>query len=190
MATQVDLVVDFVAPRNRNVRFYPAGRNFRGEVRIQETAGSTPAALIQVGGVIPGQRMLVDSKRKYVKVIDRMTLKENQMIDRELRRLCRTERYWNFAYEHYEEDVEYNLSDNDWRQWLWWIKRLVDHGRARIVQGKLPVADGPAGDNEILKMGRFQFGDSCGLVPIDKDRPFYMADERDIEHPELMGVGA
>jgi len=181
-----DCVIDFVAPRNRNIRFFPAGKNFRGECRLDQCVGNTPAALLQVGGVIPGQRMLIDSKARYVKVIDRMNLRENQLIDRELRRLTRTEKYWNFEFGHYEDDQEYHLSENDFRTWLWHLKRIVDHGRGKVVQGTFPVEN----YDDILKSGRVQLGDPMGLVPIDKDRPFYMADKRDVENKELIGLGA
>jgi hypothetical protein len=164
-----DLVLDVVAPRNRDVRFTPAGIVLRGEKRITEISSiSVNGAIAMAGGVIPGQRLMVDLKMRHVKVIDRMTLPESRAIDKVLRDLCKTERYQQWKYGEYLPDSDFGgISEKEWPKWLFCIRRLVDHGRLRVVKGGelLPsLAD-------IAKMGDITF--FVGNVRSrNEDKPF------------------
>lgn len=191
MATEsFDVVLDAYAPRNRNVRFWPAGITLRGECRWDQLTGDSPnGAMLQTGGVIPGQRMLVDTKNRTVKIIDRMELPENKEKDSALRALVKTEHYWGGRFGHYEPEQNFELSEEEWPTWLWHMRRSVDHKRMNLVKGKIP------GYSEILRMGKVQLGDSCNVKPIDEKKPFYMLDESDAEKFEtkedkrLVGAG-
>lgn len=187
-----DVVLDVYAPHNRNVRFWPAGETLRGEVRMTELATDRPpGALLSVGGSIPGQRLLIDTAERHVKIVDRMNLPENADKDRALRKLTQTEQYYRFAYKEYEPDIDYGVPVAEWPTWLWHLKRLVDHGRLKVVKGSLPGYSEIAAMCDHAKGIRIQLGDSCNVRPEDLDRPFYAMDERDAEKLlELETAGA
>lgn len=183
-----DLVLDVVAPRNRNVRFGPAGINLRGEARIAEISSlNINGAMAKAGGSIPGQRILVDTRQHHVKIIDRMTLPESKSIDRALRELCRTEQYMHAKYGEYLPDYDAGgISDDEWPKWLYAMRRLVDHGRLKIVKGDnlLPKL------SEILKLGPVTF--YVGNVKSrNEEKPFNVlgpADAAKFEKLEAAGV--
>ncbi len=180
--TGYDLVVNVIAPRNRNVSFYPTKTILRGTVRMSEIKSNRPnGALLQCGMEIPGQQVQVDMTLRHVKIIDRMTLPEFKEKDRQLRAVCRQEDYQRFAFGQYENDYDTQISAEDWPTWLWHIRVLVNNGRFQVASGgsALPQL------SEILKMctGRIkvQVGDSCDVKASDQDRPFYLLDSRDAE---------
>lgn len=185
-----DLVLDAYAPRNRNVRFWPAGITLRGECRWDQLTGDSPnGAMLQTGGTIPGERMLVDTKNRKVKIIDRMELPENKEKDIALRALAKTERFWGGRFDHYEKEQNFQVEEEDWPTWLWWMRRLVDHKRMNLVKGSLPEY------SDILRRGRVQLGESCNVRPLDEKKPFYMLDKTDAHKYEtqddkkLVGAG-
>lgn len=182
---QFDLVFDVEAPRNRNVWFRPANILLRGTVRMDQLSTDKPnGALLLVGGVIPGMRMMVDTKGRKVTVIDRMTLDENKDKDRALRKLTtENDQYRRARFGRYEDDQTFDVPQAEWPSWLWHMRRLVDHRRLQVVRGNLPKY------SDILKMGKVYLGDSCNVTPADKDKPFWVLDESDIPtYEELDGV--
>lgn len=159
-----EIWLDVAAPRNRNVLFVPAQMTLRGEARASEVMGDTPAALNAVGGVIPGQRILVDLRMKQVKIIDRMTLPEHAAVDKTLRDLARTEKYQQSAFTHYEKDYDAAPGDDEWPRWLYYIRRLLDAQRLRLAKGTFPSME------KIRAMGDILIPIE-GYVPNDKAKP-------------------
>jgi hypothetical protein len=184
-----DLVLNVIAPRNRNVDFYPTRNVLRGTVRMSEIKSKSPnGALLQCGMEIPGMQLQLDMTLRHVKIIDRMTLHEFKEKDRQIRAIARQEGYQRFAFTDYEKDYDTNISPEDWPTWLWHIRVLVNAGRFQIVTGGNTL---PSLSN-ILKMceGRIkvQTGDSCDVKASDQDRPFYLLDARDAEKYETAGA--
>lgn len=164
--SEYDLVLDAVCEPNRDVLFLPAEMTLRGE-RRQEwiRSDNINGAISQVGGVIPGQRMLVDTRTRHVKIIDRMTLPENRSIDERLRKLTTADRYRMGRFTDYEKDIDMQVSADEWPKWLYCMKRCVDHRSMTLVRGTLPELV------EIRKMGRIVF-DAGNLTPKDPKNPF------------------
>lgn len=190
MADKFDLVFNAVCPRNRNPWFFPLGQVLRGEAQVSELSGKNiPSAILQVGGKIPGHQLRVDTKNRTVDLVDRMTLPENREIDAKLRELTKTDEYRFAAYGKYDETKNWELSEKEWRTFLYHSRRAVDHGRLVIVQGQklLPSLD------EILEMGEVELGENCNVPAKNPDKPFYMANHEHIagvDRPKATGVTA
>ena len=154
--------------------FYPLQKVLRSEKRLDQLKGSRiPGALLQVGGVIPGQQLRIDTKSKQALLIDRMTLPENREIDESLRRLTQTDQYRTSAYGQYEKEESFKIAHKDWATFLYHIRNLVNNERFVVVSGEKLLPSIP----DILEIGDVQLGDNCNVTPIDKDRPFYMANK-------------
>ena len=186
-----DLVLNVMAPCNRNPHFYPLQDVLIGTVRMSELRTDKPnGALLQVDMEIPGQQLQIDTALMHVKVIDRMTLPEFAEKDRKLRKLCQTEQYSLSNFRNYRPDIDTQVASKDWPTWLYHIRILVNAGRLHIEKGHklLPSIV------SILKMCppeskvRIQTGDSCGGKAADPDRPFYLLDARDAAPLEQVGV--
>lgn len=179
--------LDARCPSNRNPRFRPLNITFRGDARVDEARGKNLNTAYQtVAGEIPGDRIILDLDQKSLTVVDRMTLKENKAKDEALKTLAETsEDHWQCRYGRHKPDQTYQASDKEWPTWLWFIRRMVDDEKLAVVTGKTKLPEW----KEILAMCDHErgivvkLGDSCGLKPEDKDRPFYQLDERDIEEP-------
>lgn len=138
------IVLDVVAPRNRDVLFYPAGRNLSGEARATEAVGNNINGALSRLGTIPGHRILVDMEGRVVKIVHRMTLPENKDKDRQLRELAeRNPKYRHCRFGSYEDDQEFKVAPSEWPTWLWHIRCLVNHKRLRIEKGAnlIPTPD-------------------------------------------------
>lgn len=154
---------------NQNVWFVPAGMSLAGEMLMQHVhAKRVPSAIANVGGVIPGHRMLVDTKAKHVKIIDRLSMPENRRILDELKRLSETEDYWHSRFGTLRKDVDFNVPDADWPKWIYCIRRAVDHGNMVIVRGEnlLPSSD------KCREMGEMVFNNANGISLKDSRNPF------------------
>ena len=176
MSDDADLVLDVIAPCNREVWFLPLQMTLRSDKRVTEAKGgrSVPAALIQVGGTIPGQQLRVNTKTKVVTLIDKMSLKENAHIDKVLRRLTMTDDYRQSAFGDYAEEKTWTIAEGEWPTFLYWTRRHIDHGRFVMVKGTdkhVPLID------DILKMGEIRLGTASNAPPKNPDMPYFMANE-------------
>jgi hypothetical protein len=179
-----DLVLDVEQEEhNRDPKFPPLGEKLRGTVRSTRMYTDRVNGAIAQVGEIPGQRIMVDLERRHVKVIDRMTLKENAPIDKALRDLARRrEDIRDDPNWQYVGDVDTSVSQSKWPTWLWWMRRLVDQGKLKVVSGgdKLPKLA------EVLKMGDIRL--NRHHIPVDdKSKPWNVISKdyiEDLEHLE------
>lgn len=177
-----DLVLDVaIAGKNRNVRFYPMNENLEGEVRQENIyLKNTPGAISRMGGVIPGQRLYIDTKHQHVKVIDRKSLPEFKAALAEAKKLAATDdmRIRHAQFNSVKPDIDIKPPKNEWPTWLYHIRVKVDAGRFRVVKGEVPSME------SIRKMGVIQLFDNNGIPSKDPKRPFWEL------HPEAEEVGA
>lgn len=187
---QYDIVIDAMAPLGREVVFPPAGgMKIRSEVRLEHVFGNTNGALAMVGGKIPGQRLYIKLGKSggSCKIVDRMNLSENSSIDTKLRELTTKDKFRQFKYDVYVGDIDFSISKKEMPQWLFWIRRISDHGRFTILKGedKVPSL------RKIVEMagGQVQVSDDFGLSPKTKDtQPFNTISLDDL--PEEVGAEA
>lgn len=166
---------------NQNTWFHPAGMSLDGEVRAEWLhSDRAPGAILQIGGVIPGHRMLVDTKARVVKIIDRLSLPEHSSLVQQLKAIGQTERYWHARFDSFRKDVDFKPTDEEWPKWLYCMRRAVDHGTLRLVRGSLPTID------ECRAMGQMVFN-SAHITPKHGVAPFNILQP---QKPEPATAGA
>lgn len=152
---------------NQNVWFIPAGVSLHGEIRAEWLHSSrVPGAILQVGGVIPGHRLLVDTKGRTAKIIDRLSLPEHAKLVEQLRVIGQTERYWHARFDALRKDVDFNIADDEFAKWMYCIRRCVDHGTLQLVRGTVPTLE------ECRKLGTITFNNANGISLKDTKNPF------------------
>lgn len=162
-----DVILDARVEHNRNPFFYPAQTTLRGEVHIQQIASKNiRGQLAQLGGMIPGHQVQVDTKNRKVRIVDRMGLPENAQLLKQMKAAMNTEDMLWQRLGDPEPDQEFNVTADQWPTWLYHIRRMVDHQRLHIVSGKLPLTD------EIRKMGVIRLGDPGSVPAKDPKRPW------------------
>lgn len=152
---------------NQNVWFIPAGMSLAGEIRAEWLHSSrVPGAILQVGGVIPGHRLLVDTKGKTAKVLDRLSLPEHARLVEQLRAIGQTERYWHARFDALRKDVDLSIADEEFAKWMYCIRRCVDHGTLVVVRGNVPSLE------DCRKLGTITFNNANGISLKDTRNPF------------------
>jgi len=185
MATSFDVVLDVRVPHNRNPFFYPAQKVLRGEAQIAQIAAkNVPGVMAQIGGVIPGHQVQVDTKGKRVKIVDRMGFKENAELLRKMRDVEKRSETPFPAIGDPDPDEEFKSTDEEWPTWLYHIRQMVEHGRLHFVKGEgsIPSID------EIRRMGVIRLGDQGNVPPKDPKRPWNFLYPDEV--PETAGVSA
>lgn len=184
-----EMVLDVDARQARSPLFHPIEAKLRSELDISDFSGRSNGALSMVGGKIPGQRIYFSPKRLHCKIIDRMTLKENEALDEKIRDIARTDKFRHIAFGRYEKDIDVSIPRKELPKWLFWIKRMVDHKSLRFVKGEKEL---PATYEEIIAMngGPIQVSEDYGLKPLNKDvHPFNVISLEDFPEPELEKAG-
>ena len=165
MASDQVIELDVVVQRNRNLFFTPTQEVLRTEMRLENQSGKTEGRLQQVGGVIPGMRIVIDRQNCVGKLVDRMHLDENTELDKQIRQVINTDtnldqrEFGDYSQEPIREirlgdDPPHNLAT-----WLFWARRYLDSGKVRVVKGTVPEM------SKIRDMGTIFTGDSYNLQP-------------------------
>jgi len=188
LAKEYEIVIDVTARKHRRVPFKPiGGADLRSELRLEHIAGKTNGLLQAVGGFIPGQRLYFSIKSGSCKIIDRMTLEEHAVIDSKIREISNNDELFHMKFGTYEKDMDYSISKKDMPEWLWWIRRCMDHkNQFTAIKGedKIPSYE------EILKMngGKLIVSEDYGLKPLSKDdQPFNVVSLEDFGIEEESG---
>jgi len=181
-------VIDVTARKHRRIPFKPAGgADLRGELRLEHISGRTNGLLQAVGGFIPGQRLYLSLKSGACKIIDRMTLAEHAVLDSKIREISNNDELFHMKFGTYEKDMDYSISKKDMPEWLWWIRRCVDHNNQfTVIKGdtKIPSYE------DILRMngGKIIISEDYGLKPLSKDaQPFNVISLEDLGIDETSG---
>ena len=186
-----EIVLDVDAPKAREVWFPPAGgRMLRSELEHSDLTGkSINGALNSIGGWIPGMRIYFSPKRLQCKIIDRMSLKEHKDIDQRILELSRTDDMGRYTFGKYIEDVDYSFRDKDLPTWMFWIKRLVDTKKFKVVRGAKLL---PEKLSDVLPEGyQLRVSEDYGLKPHNKgDQPFNIITREDLLEIEAVAAEA
>lgn len=162
-----DVWLDVRCQRNRHERFAPAGITLQGEYRSIDDPNASNALTQVTGGVIPGHRVLVDTKQRHVKIVHRMSLPENKAKLAQIETLRGTDEFLNMPKFKFE-DVDSSPSEQEWPTWLWQMHRGVENGTLHIARGKLPTGD------EIRRMGDITRVTNGFFGGGDQAKQFYM----------------
>jgi hypothetical protein len=181
-----DIVVDVLHRKNRNLFMPGLQQHLQGEIRIDQSRGSSNRAMSAIGGILPRHRLHIDVESRIVMVTDRMNDPENKRIADKLRELTRSERYSMYQFDKFHDDSTHSLTEGPFRTFMWYMRRFVDSGHMRILEGhdKLPTlqeqlkaCDHTTGKT-ITVCDRGQFRAERGEIP------FWQLDERTLEDIE------
>lgn len=180
MAVSTRIEVDIVSKQNREVLFPPLNAKFRSEIRTDHVTGvrRIPSVLTQIGGVLPGIRVVVDTKKREAEVIDLMHDPENAELTERLKAAMKAATQdmprdiaTGGTFTHFSKDprrtfkldgdLPYNLAT-----WLYWLRRLLDTGKVRVHKGELPTME------EIRQMGDIFLSQNYNITPKEGKRPF------------------
>jgi hypothetical protein len=133
-------------PRNPNISFPPLRSVLRGcWSQDQLVPGERSTENLHLMPDIPGQHVAVDGSRRKATVSDPLAGNESL-----LRRISRARAALGLhpvgskatditvAPEPTQEHV---LDDTGIKTWLYWLRRFVDYGLARVTAGQLPTTD-------------------------------------------------
>lgn len=172
---------------NRNPFFFPVNGSLAGEVRTEGCVGSRHE-MNAIGGVIPGYRLIIDTKNSQVRIEDRLLYAEHKPIRVAMKRALNTERHnyerldpdkmrRNFSQENVVPTGKFTITNEppaNLATWLWWTRCAVNQHKLTIISGEnlLPSPD------DILALGRVQLSDDSGLSPKEGKQPFNFIEQR------------
>lgn len=165
--------VEFDA-NNCSVHFPPLDRRLRG--RFSFVAMGNPEALQLVpqwGETIPGQRIVLDADARAAKLVEPLHRADYGRVREAIAR--RGQRL---------EQAEQEYADVDVGTWVFWLKRCVDGGLARIVSGMFPANPGEPKLPRSYRISQDSGGD---LVQENKDLRSQLTEMRE-QLAELRGM--
>ena len=147
-----EIVIAVDKPRNGNVYFYPTNCAIEGTFKPWRTPGAKFKPPILALGEIPGERVHLDVKGKTGRISHALRDPDNAKTLEKVRRAARTCQPPVICGEAPKEDRWFrNLTEEQVNTWLYWMRRLVDEGKATILQGQLPGLDELKTRKDILR---------------------------------------
>jgi hypothetical protein len=126
----VEIEID--TPRNGSLWFRPLQRQLRGRFdfnRVAEPMARVAPFEHKVPEVFPGLHVALDTEALAAAVIEPLHGPDHQEVRAKLKA-----RGWGLGNEREEIEVKAEALPT----WLYWLKRAVEGGTARLVKGKLP----------------------------------------------------
>ncbi len=180
MAICQQIAVDVVTAPKRTVLFPPTKSMLRSELRTDKISGvrNIPSILSQIGGVLPGHRIEVDTKKGEGRIVDLMHEPGNKELGERLKEAIKAATegmprdlrtggsFSAFSKEpkrtfRMVEDAPHNLAT-----WLYWLRRLLDTGKIRVEKGEIPEM------GEIRKLGIVFLSEDRNIRPREGQKPF------------------
>lgn len=127
------------SPRNRNVQYPPSktilrGRWSRTSMTPHEAASE---GLDAVPTEIPGMMILIDARKRRIRIFDPLSQPENKTFATKLFDMIK--RLWGDRVGPIETVEQVELKPSQIKTSLWWCYRLVKDGSARVVSGTMPT---------------------------------------------------
>lgn len=126
-----EIVIEVDHPKSADVDFFPANCSVRSKIYPSRLGSSPPPEYTQFHATgIPGQRIHLDPKARIGRIVDGLGDKENESIIDRLK-AARTQlkargRHVDDMSKPVREKRYENLSDEDIRTWMFWMRKLVD----------------------------------------------------------------
>lgn len=129
-----ELVIEIDHPRNSPVYFHPANRELRSKFITSRGGGRPQAPLMVFTGdnAIPGQRVILNLKGRYAKIIDPLCDAENKPI---LELINRVNKNLNppQGQNKGEDPIEHrHLTDHVSLSWLYYMMNLLEGSRVNL----------------------------------------------------------
>lgn len=134
-----EVVIEIGGDRCRQVLWPLSKEPLRGAWRRGNLVGTTMHQIMQAMPDLPGQHVSLDAARKVGRIFDPLNdprmaevLRKAQAVHKEA---FRTEA-------GAAEDKRFeHLTDDEVKTWLYYMRRIVDCGEARVVHGELPTLE-------------------------------------------------
>lgn len=139
-----NVVIEISTPTCGNIVWPHPRMMLRGEWRRDAIIGISARPGLQKMPSIPGLRIAFNGASRSVKVYDPLASVENATLLAEIHR-CYDELFLANATRGHaggpEPERHYpDLSNDDLKTWLWWMRRHVDEGNAKLIAGNLPTS--------------------------------------------------
>lgn len=130
-------VIEVGDDKNRNPQFPPLKMVTRGRWGRDVLVGTTGRNELMNIPEIPGIYLEINTSRRAARLYDPLSLPQHaktlELLRDPYRRLIGNEgKPW-------DEIVRVDLNDTDCKTWLYWMARLVESHKARVVEGRLPT---------------------------------------------------
>ncbi len=133
-----EIEVEFGDERNRQFAWGPGGQiMLRGAWSKVNLRSDELVEFIATMPNIPGQRVRVCYGRKMAVIYDPLALEKNREECEKLQAII--EKCWGRKEGPVKEVVKQDMDSDDLKTWLYWMRRFVDNGKARVITGDLPT---------------------------------------------------
>jgi hypothetical protein len=139
--------IEIAGPKNERVRFAPTGETLRGRwdqaVTAHRDKGDAMKAIAATASVIPGRVIVVETDKLRAKIIDPLAQPAGKPLLEKLNAVFKahSEVFGGEVKPHPDQD--HTLTADTLKDWLYWMRRLVDSKLAVIADGykALPTLD-------------------------------------------------
>ena len=129
-------IIEVGDDKNRNPQFPPLKLVLRGRWGRDVLVGTTGRNELMSIPEIPGIYLEINTARRAARMFDPLTLPRYEKTLEELRDPYR--RLIGSEGKPWDDVVRTALNDTDLKTWLYWMARLVQSFKARVVEGLLP----------------------------------------------------
>lgn len=134
-----EVVIEIGDSRNRNVLYPPTATQLRGAWKKANLIGITMDVRMTQMPDLPGLYVVLDCKRARLMVVDPLSAPENKSLLVQASAVHKD--VFRVPAGPEQDKVENDLNDTRLKTNLYWMRRLVDNGQARVVKGELPAMD-------------------------------------------------
>jgi hypothetical protein len=134
-----EIVIEMGDDRNRRFLYAPTGQELRGWWKKANLIGMTMDQRMTQMPDLPGMYICLDCKRARLRVLDPLNAPENKGLLAQAQAVHKDVFRTNAGPE--TDKLEEGLNDTRLKTNLYWMRRLVDSGSARIVSGELPTLE-------------------------------------------------
>lgn len=134
-----EIVIEMGDDRNRRFLYAPTGQELRGWWKKANLIGMTMDQRMTQMPDLPGMYVCLDCKRARLRILDPLNAPENKGLLAQAQAVHKDVFRTNAGPE--TDKVEEGLNETRLKTNLYWMRRLVDSGSARIVSGDLPTLE-------------------------------------------------
>jgi len=134
-----EIVIEMGDDRNRRFLYPPTGQELRGWWKKANLIGMTMDQRMTQMPDLPGLYVCLDCKRARLRILDPLNAPENKGLLAQAQAVHKEVFRVNAGPE--TDKVEEGLNETRLKTNLYWMRRLVESGSARIVSGELPTLE-------------------------------------------------
>lgn len=134
-----EIVIELGDDRNRRFLYAPTGQELRGWWKKANLIGMTMDQRMTQMPDLPGMYVCLDCKRARLRILDPLNAPENKGLLAQAQAVHKEVFRTNAGPE--TDKTEEGLNETRLKTNLYWMRRLVDSGSARIISGELPTLE-------------------------------------------------